>query len=64
LITNQEIQDIKRAIKVFHDTDEIAAITPDRSEKYEKGYINKLKEAGVKCDVWRIFVKKLKETNV
>lgn len=64
MITSQEIQDIKRAISVFPDA-HTSAETPDRSEKYKTGYIDKLKEAGIKCDVWRIVVKnQAKETNV
>lgn len=58
MITDQEIQLIKKTIEVFPDITEKAAITPDRSEKYKTGYIGKLKGAGIKCDVWRIIVKK------
>ena len=57
MITNQEIEDIKRAIKALPDA-QVIVETPDRSEKFKIGYIDKLKEAGIKGDVWRIFVKK------
>ena len=57
MISNQEIQDIKNVISVFPDA-QVIAITPDRSEKYKTGFIDKLKEAGIKGDVWRVFIKK------
>lgn len=57
MITQDEINTIKNAIKVFPDA-QIIAITPDRSERFKTGFIDKLKEAGIKGDVWRIFVKK------
>ena len=57
MITQDEINTIKNAIKIFPDA-QIIAETPDRSEKYRTGFIDKLKEAGIKGDVWRIFVKK------
>ena len=58
MISDQEIEDIKNMISVFPDAHKIAK-TPDRTEKYKTGYIDKLKAAGVKCDVRRIYVQKL-----
>lgn len=59
MITQNEIKLIKNAISVFPDA-QIIAITPDRSERFKTGFIDKLKEAGIRGDVWRIFVKESK----
>ncbi len=60
MITDQEIEtakeDLKRALSVFPDA-QVSVDTPDRSEEYKKGYVDKLKAGGIKCEVWRVYIK-------
>ena len=61
MISDQDIQRIKKALpeakSVFPDA-QIAAETPDRSEKYKTGFIDKLKAGGIECEVWKVYIKK------